>query len=115
MLVPAIAKMASMSHAARGGPVQGDLDDDPAGCCSAYGQDMTITQPARRVQGPGPSKSSAFDDDPRIKDLAIMLKPYTRDGQYARFFEGPSNIDFSNDFIVIENEELKRGPTCMRW
>lgn len=34
-----------------------------------------------------------------------MLNPYTRDGEYARFFEGRNN-DFSNDFMVIENEEL---------
>ena len=39
-----------------------------------------------------------------------MLNPYTRDGQYERFFEGRANIDFSNDFMVIENEELKRAP-----
>ena len=39
-----------------------------------------------------------------------MLEPYTRDGQYARFFEGRANFDFSNDFMVIENEELKRAP-----
>ena len=39
-----------------------------------------------------------------------MLNPYARGGQYERFFEGRNNIDFSNDFIVIENEELKRKP-----
>ena len=39
-----------------------------------------------------------------------MLNPYTKDGEYARFFEGRNNIDFSNDFVVIENEELKRKP-----
>ncbi|WP_264293910.1 TraG/VirB4 family ATPase [Diaphorobacter aerolatus] len=39
-----------------------------------------------------------------------MLNPYARGGQYERFFEGRANVDFSNDFIVIENEELKRRP-----
>ena len=39
-----------------------------------------------------------------------MLNPYAKGGQYERFFEGRNNIDFSNDFMVIENEELKRKP-----
>ncbi len=39
-----------------------------------------------------------------------MLNPYARGGQYERFFEGRNNIDFANDFVVIENEELKRRP-----
>jgi conjugal transfer ATP-binding protein TraC len=58
----------------------------------------------------GPSRSWACASDQRIKDLAIMLNPYARGGQYERFFEGRNNIDFSNDFVVIENEELKRRP-----
>ncbi|MDI9675057.1 TraG/VirB4 family ATPase, partial [Pseudomonas aeruginosa] len=49
-------------------------------------------------------------NDQRIKDLAIMLNPYARGGQYERFFEGRANVDFSSDFIVIENEGLKRRP-----
>ena len=39
-----------------------------------------------------------------------MLNPYARGGQYERFFEGRNNVDFANDFVVIENEELKRRP-----
>ncbi len=53
--------------------------------------------------------------DQRIRDLAIMLEPYTATGVYARYFEGKANVDFSNDFIVIENEELSANPTCTRW
>jgi conjugal transfer ATP-binding protein TraC len=49
-------------------------------------------------------------NDQRIKDLAIMLNPYSRGGQYERFFEGRNNIDFSNEFVVVEYEELKRRP-----
>lgn len=37
-----------------------------------------------------------------------MLNPYSKGGQYERFFEHANNVDFSNDFMVIENEELKR-------
>ena len=65
---------------------------------------------ARPTSRPASIPDLDVNDDPRIRDLAIMLEPYTRDGQYARFFEGQANIDFSNDFMVIENEELKRAP-----
>ena len=37
-------------------------------------------------------------------------QPYAKGGQYARFFSGRNTIDFSNDFVVIESEELKRKP-----
>lgn len=47
------------------------------------------------------------EDDRRLKDLAAMLHPYTREGAYGRYFEGASTIDFSADFIVLELEELK--------
>jgi conjugal transfer ATP-binding protein TraC len=33
--------------------------------------------------------------DQRIKDLAIMLNPYAKGGQYERFFEGRNNVDFA--------------------
>lgn len=45
--------------------------------------------------------------DRRLQDLAAMLQPFTRDGVYGKYFEGPATIDFSNDFVVLELEELK--------
>ena len=47
------------------------------------------------------------DDDRRLKDLAAMLHPYTRDGTYGKYFESDATIDFDSDFIVLELEELK--------
>jgi conjugal transfer ATP-binding protein TraC len=47
------------------------------------------------------------DDDQRIRDMGDALFPYTRAGAYGRYFEGPSTLDFSNDLIVLELEELK--------
>ncbi len=44
--------------------------------------------------------------DQRILDLAKMLYPFTKDGVYGRYFEGPANIKFDKDFIVLELEEL---------
>jgi conjugal transfer ATP-binding protein TraC len=108
MLVPAISKMASM---------QRTLDEVQYKAISAmvlklfkaYGNDLTITG-LRDAFKAGTIDELGAINDPRIKDLAIMLNPYAKSGQYERFFEGRSNVDFSNDFIVIENEELKRRP-----
>ncbi|HXV11286.1 MAG TPA: type IV secretion system protein TraC [Burkholderiales bacterium] len=47
------------------------------------------------------------DEDQRLKDLAAMLHPYTREGAYGKYFDGAATIDFSADFIVLELEELK--------
>lgn len=108
MLQPAIAKMASMSQ---------PLDEVQLKAISAmvlklwakYGRDMDMTL-LRDAFVPGTIEDLGLKDDQRIKDLAVMLNPYARGGQYERFFSGPNTIDFSNDFVVIENEELKRKP-----
>jgi conjugal transfer ATP-binding protein TraC len=108
MLVPSIAKMASLAR-----PLE-EVQYKAIGIAilrlwKEYGRELTIT-PLRDYFKTGSIPDLDVKDDPRIRDLAIMLDPYTRDGQYARFFEGQANIDFSNDFMVIENEELKRAP-----
>lgn len=108
MLVPGISKMASMQHS---------LEEVQYKAISAmvlklwreYGQDLTVTG-LRDAFRTGTLEDLGAVNDQRIKDLAIMLNPYAKGGQYERFFEGRANVDFSNDFIVIENEELKRRP-----
>ncbi len=45
--------------------------------------------------------------DEKARILSIMLTPYTKNGMYAKYFEGESNVDFKNPFVVIELEELK--------
>ncbi|WP_229506293.1 type IV secretion system protein TraC [Massilia sp. BJB1822] len=108
MLVPAIAKMCSM---------QSRLEEVQYKAISTvllqqwsqYGQGMTMTA-MRDAFKTGSIASLGIRDDQRIRDLAIMLNPYAKGGQYERFFEGVNNVDFSNEFIVIENEELKRRP-----
>ncbi|MDR3368937.1 type IV secretion system protein TraC [Rhodoferax sp.] len=108
MLVPGIAKMASMQHT---------LEEVQYKAISAmvlklfreHGNDLRITA-LRDAFKTGTLEELGMVNDQRIKDLAVMLNPYARGGQYERFFEGRNNVDFSNDFIVIENEELKRRP-----
>lgn len=45
--------------------------------------------------------------DQRANDLGIMLTPYTKDGVYAKYFEGQNNCNFSNPLVVIELQELQ--------
>ena len=45
--------------------------------------------------------------DPIAQRLGVQLFPFTRNGMYGRFFQGKSTIDFENDFVVLELEELK--------
>jgi len=108
MLKPALAKMCSLSHR---------LDEVQTKAVGAlilkkykeYGRELTITA-LRDAARDGSLPELGLVNDQRVKDLAVMLNPYSRDGEYGRFFEGTNNIDFSNDFMVIENEELKRKP-----
>lgn len=63
------------------------------------------------------SRGRINDDDPidgRLRDLATMLTPYARDGAYGEFFDGPANIQFDNDHLVIELESLKRSASLHR-
>ncbi len=39
--------------------------------------------------------------------LGKRLRPYTEEGSYGRFFNGPANIDLSDSLVVVEMEELK--------
>jgi conjugal transfer ATP-binding protein TraC len=48
-------------------------------------------------------------EDPyhRAEDIARMLYPFSRSGQYGKFFQGRANITFEKSLTVIELEELK--------
>jgi len=106
MLLQVLSKMATMSHV---------LEEVQYKALSAmclkkfkeYGNDLTVTG-LRDAFKVGTIDELGIVNDSRIKDLAIMLNPYCRGGPYERYFEGHCSIDFSNDFIVIESEELKR-------
>lgn len=47
------------------------------------------------------------DDAGMSKMLAESIKSYTKHGIYGRYFEGESNLDINNPFIVLELEELQ--------
>jgi conjugal transfer ATP-binding protein TraC len=73
---------------------------------SAKGAAMTVTD-VHDLLATGHLDEESHDEDRRLKDLATMLHPYTREGVYGKYFEGSSTIDFGADLIVLELEELK--------
>ena len=67
-----------------------------------YGQSTTITK-LRDVM------VDMAKDEPNpdpILDMAKMLYPWTDQGVYGKYFDGPANLNFSNPFTVLELEEL---------
>jgi len=72
----------------------------------AKGKAMTVSD-VHDLLASGRLDDESHDEDRRLKDLAAMLHPYTREGAYGKYFESDATIDFSSDFIVLELEELK--------
>lgn len=72
----------------------------------AKGKAMTVSD-VHDLLATGRLDAESHDEDRRLKDLAAMLHPYTRDGAYGKYFESDATIDFGADFIVLELEELK--------
>jgi len=48
------------------------------------------------------------------QNLSHLLYSYTEEGMYGRYFEGDSNIDLSNSFVVLELQELKNKKDLQR-
>ena len=46
-------------------------------------------------------------DDVRIRDVGEQLYAFTSEGTYGRFVNGENNVQFTNQFTVLELEELK--------
>jgi conjugal transfer ATP-binding protein TraC len=72
----------------------------------AKGSAMTVSD-VHDLLATGRLDEESRDEDRRLKDLAAMLHPYTREGAYGKYFESDATIDFGSDFIVLELEELK--------
>jgi conjugal transfer ATP-binding protein TraC len=45
-----------------------------------------------------------------VRNLGIQLEPYSKGGTYSRYFNGEANVDFNNQFVVLELEELNMRP-----
>jgi conjugal transfer ATP-binding protein TraC len=76
---------------------------------AAKGRAMTVTD-VQQLLATGQLDDevpAGSEGDRRLKDLAAMLLPFTRDGAYGRWFDAGKPIDFNSDLIVLELEELK--------
>lgn len=47
------------------------------------------------------------DPDIRIQDIGTQLGPFSAGGSYEKYFNGKNTVTFSNQFTVLELEELK--------
>lgn len=56
----------------------------------------------------------AGQDSLACQNLAHLLYTYTKDGMYGKYFDGPSNIDLTNSFVVLELQELKSKKDLQR-
>lgn len=56
----------------------------------------------------------AKQESATCQNLAHLLYSFTVDGMYGRYFEGESNIDLSNQFVVLELQELKTKKDLQR-
>jgi conjugal transfer ATP-binding protein TraC len=48
--------------------------------------------------------------DQRYLDMADMLAPFCKGGPYQHWFDGPPTLNFDNDFMVFEMQDLERNP-----
>lgn len=54
------------------------------------------------------------DPEPRIRDIGAQLYPFTSQGSFGRWFNGRNNVDLSNDYVVLELQELASKKTLQQ-
>jgi conjugal transfer ATP-binding protein TraC len=70
-----------------------------------YGTDTTPTQLWRYIKDKWRNSDGKRDD--RVNDMAQMLEKWTENGSLGRWMNGPSNVQFDNDYVLLEMNELK--------
>lgn len=101
MLVDLLAAMASPNNPLND-KMQSLLGQAISLAIDQYKENTTVTKVAEKCL----ELKDNGEVIPEAKDLAIMLYPYTKDGMFGRYFEGPSNIDLNNNFVVLELDGL---------
>lgn len=69
-----------------------------------HGKALTIDVLAERLLAHRDADSKL---DTRVNDLGIQLYPFTSRGEYGRWFNRQSTVNFQSSFTVLELEELK--------
>lgn len=67
-------------------------------CWAEKGKDMTIDDIAELCQR---------SPDQRLRDVGQQLYVFTKSGGYGRYFSGENNVNFKNQFTVLELDELQ--------
>lgn len=60
------------------------------------------------------AKACLEDKLPEVQRIGHQLYPFTRDGAYGSFVNGHNTINFTDDFVVLELEELKQQKQLQR-
>jgi conjugal transfer ATP-binding protein TraC len=110
LLQPLLAKMASPDQALEP-PVYASLALIIKEEYMKKGRAMTVTDVMLRYKAGRLYENEPVDQ--RYLDMAVMLSPFSEGGAYASYFQGPSNLDFSNPFLVFETQELSGNPHLM--
>jgi conjugal transfer ATP-binding protein TraC len=45
--------------------------------------------------------------EPRLRNMAQQLHSFTRHGIYRKYFDGPNNLNYKNNLVVLELDHLK--------
>lgn len=71
-----------------------------------FGTRMNITDVAERFN----KKGLDNNHDHRLLNISQQLYQYTRHGAYGKYFDGPNNLDYSNNMVVLELDDLRSKP-----
>lgn len=69
-----------------------------------YQKNLTIDILAQRLRD---YRDADGQLDKRVNDIGAQLYPFTQSGEYGRWFDKPSTVNFRSSFTVLELEELK--------
>lgn len=107
MLQPVVAKMASPSKPLDPA-IYATLATVIKEAYTKHGRSTTVTHIRERYKTGKLSEDRPVDQ--RFLDLYDMLAPWSKGGVYEHWFEGEANINFDNDFIVYETQDLEANP-----
>jgi conjugal transfer ATP-binding protein TraC len=67
-----------------------------------FGNRMTITDVAESFL-----RRAQEENEPRLKNLAQQLYSFTRHGIFQKYFNGPNTLDYNNNLVVLELDQLR--------
>jgi conjugal transfer ATP-binding protein TraC len=66
------------------------------------GNQMSITDVAEAML-----RRAAAEEEPRLRNMAQQLHSFTRHGIYRRYFDGPNTLNYKNNLVVLELDQLR--------